>query len=44
MSGPGSLVELLEPGDEIISDRDFSLEPKHSYVTLIHPSFLERKG
>ncbi|CAF3983733.1 unnamed protein product, partial [Rotaria sp. Silwood1] len=43
MEGSGSLLELLEHGDQIMSDRGFSLEPKNSHITIIHPPFLERK-
>jgi hypothetical protein len=44
MSGSGSLIELLEDGDAVMSDRGFGLDPKHKHLTLVHPPFLERKA
>ncbi|CAF3375869.1 unnamed protein product [Rotaria socialis] len=42
MEGCGSLIELLEDGDQVMSDRGFSLDRKFSHLTLVHPPFLER--
>lgn len=44
MNGPGSLIELLEDDDQIMSDRGFALDPKNSKFVLIHPPFLERRS
>ncbi|CAF3413039.1 unnamed protein product [Rotaria sp. Silwood2] len=44
MIGAGSLIELMEPGDQIMSDRGFALDHQHSHLTLIHPPFLEGKS
>ena len=44
MTGPGTLMELMEDGDQIMSDRGFALDAKHSHLTLIYPPFLERKS
>jgi DDE superfamily endonuclease len=44
MTGPGTLRELMEDGDQIMSDRGFALDPKHSHLTLIFPPFLEGKS
>ncbi len=44
MTGSGSLMELLEDGDVIMSDRGFSLDLKHKHLNIIHPPFLERKA
>ena len=41
MDGSGSLIDLLEPGDEIMSDRGFTLDSKHTHLKLIHPPFLQ---
>jgi hypothetical protein len=43
MEGPGSLIELLEDGDQVMSDRGFSLDRKFSHLSLVHPPFLERQ-
>ncbi|CAF5009093.1 unnamed protein product, partial [Rotaria magnacalcarata] len=39
--GAGSLIELLEPGDTIMSDRGFALDNQHSHIKLIYPPFLQ---
>ncbi|CAF3515747.1 unnamed protein product [Rotaria socialis] len=44
MEGPDSLLQLLEDGDQIMSDRGFALDQKHSKFLLIHPPFLERRS
>jgi hypothetical protein len=43
MNGPGTLIELLQDGDHIMSDRGFSLDAKYTHLTLVHPPFLERQ-
>jgi hypothetical protein len=43
MDGPETLIELLQDGDHIMSDRGFSLDAKHTHLTLIHPPFLDRQ-
>ncbi len=43
MDGSSTLIDLLEHGDEIMSDRGFSLEPKHARLKLVHPPFLKRQ-
>lgn len=43
MDGSGTLIDLLEDGDQIMSDRGFSLDTKHTHLALIHPPFLERQ-
>ncbi|CAF1146417.1 unnamed protein product [Rotaria magnacalcarata] len=43
MDGSQSLIELLEDGDNIMSDRGFSLDSKYTHLTLIHPPFLDRQ-
>lgn len=43
MEGAGSLIELLQNGDQIMSDRGFSLDRKFCHITLVHPPFLERQ-
>ena len=43
MNGPQTLIELLEDGDHIMSDRGFSLDAKYTNLTLIHPPFLDRQ-
>ncbi|CAF1684178.1 unnamed protein product, partial [Adineta ricciae] len=43
MEGPGSLIELLENGDQVMSDRGFSFDRKFSHLKLVHPPFLERQ-
>ncbi|CAF1527664.1 unnamed protein product, partial [Adineta steineri] len=43
MDGSQSLIELLEDGDCIMSDRDFSLDARYTHPTLIHPPFLDRQ-
>ncbi|CAF4421098.1 unnamed protein product, partial [Rotaria magnacalcarata] len=42
--GAGSLIELLEPGDTIMSDRGFALDNQHSHIKLIYPPFLQGKS
>lgn len=44
MTGDDSLIDLLEPGDCIMSDRGFALSPHHSHVSLIHQPFLQGKS
>ncbi|CAM4805745.1 unnamed protein product [Rotaria magnacalcarata] len=44
MIGAGSLIELLEPGDTIMSDRGFALDNQHSHIKLIYPPFLQGKS
>ncbi|CAM4831937.1 unnamed protein product [Rotaria magnacalcarata] len=43
MDGSQSLIELLEDGDNIMSDRGFSLDSKYTHLTLIHLPFLDRQ-
>ncbi|CAF1580513.1 unnamed protein product, partial [Rotaria magnacalcarata] len=43
MDGSQSLIELLEDGDNIMSDSGFSLDAKYTHLTLIHPPFLDRQ-
>ncbi|CAF2969402.1 unnamed protein product [Rotaria sp. Silwood2] len=44
MTGAGSLIELLEAGDTIMSDRGFALDHQHSHLNLVHPPFLQDKS
>jgi len=44
MEGSGSLIELLEDGDQVMSDRGFQLDSKFTHLSLIHPPFLERQA
>ncbi|CAF1543397.1 unnamed protein product, partial [Adineta ricciae] len=44
MTDAGSLIELLEDGDQIMSDRGFALDLKHTHLSLIHPPFLQGKS
>lgn len=42
MTGPESLLELLEADDAIMSNRGFALDHQHSHITLIHPPFFTK--
>jgi hypothetical protein len=44
MTGAESLIQLMEDGDQIMSDRGFALDHQHSHLTLIYPPFLQGKS
>jgi hypothetical protein len=43
MTRARSLIELMEDGDEIMFNRGFALDAKHSHPTFVHPLLLQGK-
>ncbi len=43
MTRARSLIELMEDGEEIMYNRGFALDAKHSHPTFVHPLLLQGK-